>query len=212
METEVRVMRGDAVEAPGQARGLRRWVALALLAAVAVSCARAMGPTPVETLEQYVVAVNRYDVEAVRDMTAEDAVWILGPDTLRGRDEMMGPIAYDEGAKAVLTVSDVAVRGDTVECGLSEKNDVLASLGVPELHRRIRMVARGGLIHSISPVRPATEQQAVADTMKAFMDWLRTERPDTYALIWSKGGFNYSLEVGEQMPNLIRVWRHHRND
>lgn len=197
----------------GTTRVARRcgWIwALAGVAWIA-SCGGPAGPTPVETLAQYLDASNRHDIEALRDMIAEDAEWVLPPDTLRGRDAMTRPIVFDKGANAKRDFGEVtSVRGDTIEFTVTEKSDVLASLGVAEMHHALRMVTRGGMIHLIAPLRPPPEQQMYADSLGALVRWLRRHRPGDYGKLWRDGRLNYTLETGEELPNMIRAWRRRR--
>ena len=110
-------------------------------------------------VEHYVEAANHHDVEAVRELTSEDAIWYLGPYTLTGRDQVMQPLKFDQGANTILIAKNIIVKGDTVDFDLEEKNDVLKVYGITQLHHFPRFIFRDGLIYRIIVRRPPLEQK-----------------------------------------------------
>ncbi len=80
--------------------------------------------TPRTVIERYVAAVEARDMDAVRDLFAEDATWWLGGElplsgTWRGRDAILGdflgsiPRLYQTGTIS-LEVTSLIAEGDTV--------------------------------------------------------------------------------------------------
>jgi hypothetical protein len=185
-------------------------VPVGMLTVLAAACERRAAPSAEDVFAAYIDAANRHDLEAVRDMLAEDATWHLGSDTLVGLDAVMRPLEFDQGANTVLAVTDVSTTGDTIASDIIERNDVLTALGVPVLHHKARMVLKDGLIYRISPREPPLEVAAFADSVITFMQWLRTNQPEAYEQLWPGGRFNYSRQVGEEMPGLIDEWRRNR--
>ena len=133
---------------------------VALLAVWAMSCSRPEPPSLETLIDRYIEAANRHDIAAVRAMTAEDAEWRLGPYVLRGREEMMAPLAFDGGAHTVLEATKVVADGATVDCDLVERNDVIEAFGIPELHHFARFIFRSGLIFRIAPRRPPSNERS----------------------------------------------------
>jgi len=174
---------------------------------LAVCCTRREAPSPAKILERYIEAANRHDVESVRAITAKDAIWYPGQDTLIGREQVLRSLAFDEGANTVITVTNFIVNGDTIKFELTERNDVLDALGIGELHHFGQMVIRKGLIVQIMPRRPPLEQEAYVDSALTFRRWLRKYRPEAYDRILPGGKFNYTRSVGEEIPALILEWK-----
>jgi hypothetical protein len=184
-----------------------RLLLIVLTAASGFSCCRRQAPSLQLLVEQYIEAANRHDIAAVRAMTSENATWHLGPYTLQGRDQMMRPLAFDEGANTVLQASHIVVSGRTVDFDLVERNDVLKAYGIPELHQFPRMTFRDGLIYRIEVRRPPLEQKALAENASSFRQWLKARKPSLYRQFFPEGQLNYSRTTGEQMPLAIEQWK-----
>ncbi len=164
--------------------------------------------SPEEILRKYIEAANKHDMETLREIFAEDVIWHLGPDTLVGIEEILGPHLFDAGANTVIIVHDItATSPDAIEFELVEKNDVLGALGIPELHHFVRIEFADGKITRMTPTRPPAEQESFVKGVVAFMQWLKDYHPEGYDTIWPGGKFNYSRPVGEEMPGLVRDWK-----
>jgi hypothetical protein len=187
------------------------WRVLLTLLVASTFCSRRKVPRPQATLANYIAAANRHDLHAVRAMTAEKATWQLGPTTLRGPDEMLAPLAFDQGAHTVLEASNIVVTGDTVDFDLLERNDVLRAYGIPALHHSPRMILRKGQIYRITVRRPPLEQKDFVDTVAAFRRWFQAQRPDLYEQFYPGGRFNYARSTGEGLPKAIAAWKRSRN-
>jgi len=188
------------------ARGSRLCVVLVALS-LAAGCGSSEQRALTAALRSYVDAANRHDLAAIGPMMAEDVSWYLEPDTLRGRQAVLAPHAFDSGANTVLLVDQVEVRGDTVEFDLVEHNDVLDALGIGELHHYPRFVFRDGLIAEIRARRQPLELDAFSDSVASFMQWLGQYDPTAFARLWPDGRFAYSTEAGTEMPALVLEWR-----
>lgn len=187
----------------------RHVMCLAISAVLASGCGvpEPAAPTLEETLQRYVAAANRHDIDAVADLIAADATWFLFTDTLTGRAAVLQPLAFDEGANTVLEVSNVVVHGDTVDFDLLERNDVLEALGIPALHHVPRFVFRDGLIYEKLSRNPPAEVAAFGDSITSFIGWLTENDPEALEFLWPDGHFNYSREAGRAMPALVMKWR-----
>ena len=158
-------------------------------------------------LRTYIDAANRHDLAAIGHMLTEDVAWYIGPDTLRGRQAVLAPHAFDSGAHTVLSIDNVEARGDTVEFDLVEHNDVLDALGIAELHHFPRFVFRDGRIAEIRARRQPLELGAFSDSVGSFMRWLGHHDPAAFARFWPDGRFAYSAKAGAELPPLVLEWR-----
>jgi len=186
---------------------------MVVITTCASACTRSNAPpaqNAQRVFQQYIEAANQHDLNSVSELTAEDAIWYLGTDTLVGREEVLRPLAFDEGARTVLEASNIVVRGDTVDFEVLERNDVLLALEIEELHHFPRMIIHEGLIYSISARRPPLEQAMFVDSVVAFMQWLHAEEPKAFDRLWPGGKFNFARETGEEMPRLIEQWKNRR--
>jgi hypothetical protein len=196
--------------APNDLRARAGLVGIALFAAVLTTpaCTSRHARDLTATLAEYLSAANRHDRAALASLIAPDAVWYLAGDTLSGRDNVLQPHAFDEGVHTQLEAHDVTVRGDTVDLELVERNDVLAGLGIGELHQFPRFVFRDGMVARIEARRPPTEAQAFADSLRSFATWLRERDPDAYDRLWPEARrFAYGRETADLVVTLVRAWR-----
>lgn len=124
----------------------------------------------------------------------------------------MGPLKFDLGAKTKVTVREIKVREDTVECELIERNEVLGGLGIDSLIHFPKIVFSDGKIILRKSIRPPDSYKLFQDSLMAFLSWLRSEDSTAYwELFNSRGKFQYSKENGELMVRLVRVWRERKS-
>ncbi len=144
-------------------------------------------------------------------MTAEDAVWKIGPDLLAGREAVLAPNACDAGANTRISWSNIAVHGSTVEFDLVERNDILRALGIPELRHFVRFTFKDGLVKRKEESKSAAGVDAVEARGALFLAWLRQTHPDALRRIMtSEGKFIYSRESCRTEAKLAAEWaRHH---
>lgn len=161
-----------------------------------------------ELVHKYVDACNRHDLKTLRDMLAEEVVWYLEPYTLVGKEQVLGPLAYDEGINTTLQCSNVVVKGDTVEFELVEKNDVLTALGIPEIRHFPRFIYRDGLLQEKSPRKPRTRARELDQRIAALREWIQANHPDALAQLEAPdGSFIFSRENGHLVVKLLEEWR-----
>jgi hypothetical protein len=158
-------------------------------------------------LNKYIEAANSHNIKEVQSMYSDSIVWYLGPYTLKGKEEAIAPLRFDKGANTILKVSNVIVNGDTIDCDLLERNDVLTACGINELHHFPRFILKDGSIKKILSRKPPVENKAFVDCITAFAGWLSVNSPEEYKKFWPEGKFNYSEERGKAMPIEIRKWR-----
>jgi hypothetical protein len=162
-------------------------------------------------INEYIKAANAHNIEKVRAMYSDSIIWHLGPYTLKGKDDAIAPLWFDKGANTVLKASNVMVNGDTIDCNLLERNDVLTEYGINELHHFPRFIIKNGLIETILSRKPPLENQAFVDSITAFAKWLSVNSPEEYKKFWPEGKFNFSQDRGKAMPVEIKKWRERNN-
>ena len=152
----------------------------------------------------YLEASNRHDLATLRRMTATDATWQLGPDLLVGRDAVLGPNAWDAGAKTRLQWSNIVVKGNVVEFELVEHNDFLDALGM-ELRHFPRFDIEGGLVRHKEPRKPdAGRDERKFALLRA---WVGEHHPEALAKLRTPDGKAvYTEEAGRVAAQLAREW------
>ena len=188
---------------------LERWICMLSLTALifTAACAKEKKISLENILVQYIESANRHDLNALAEITSDSTIWYLGPDTLIGVEEVMGPLSFDEGAQTELVLGKFVVRGDTIDFDMVERNNVLQALGIMELHHYPRFIFRDGLIYRIIPRRPPLELEAFVDSVVSFARWLADNDPDSYDRVWPDGKFYYSRDNAELMIDLVPRWR-----
>ncbi len=158
-------------------------------------------------LRKYLAASNRHDLGTLRAMTAEDAVWQLGPALLVGRDAVLAPNACDAGANTRLKWSHIRVSANTVDFELVERNDILRSLRVRELRHYVRFTFQDGLVTRKEELKPATGIEVLKANGARFDKWLREAHPEAMPKLFAADGkFIYSRESCKLMAELAAEW------
>ncbi len=158
-------------------------------------------------LEKYLNASNRHDLETLREMTAQDAVWKIGPELLVGREAVLTPNECDAGANTRLKWSNIVVRGNTVEFELVERNDILRALRIPEVRHFVRFTFENGLVKRKEESKPAIGTEALSATQARFLTWLRQTHPEALArLLTPEGKFIYSRDNCRFEATLAAEW------
>lgn len=188
-----------------------RFVATLVFVSLLAACAEEQPSNTEHLLRKYVDACNRHDLETARDMLTDDVVWYLGPDTLVGKEQVLGPLAYDEGINTRLECSNVVVKGDTVEFELVEKNDFLTVLGFAEIRHFPRFIFKDGLLQEKKPGKPKVENQELNQKIAALREWAQENHPGVLARLEAPdGSFVFSRENGQLAVKLARAWQAER--
>jgi hypothetical protein len=161
-----------------------------------------------QLLRRYNQAANRYDIPVLRSMLADDIVWVLGRDTLIGKDAALAPHEFDAGARARLTIKSSVVKGDTAEFVLEELNEYMDTLRMPPVTHYVRFVFRDGLLVRKEPVRPDLVPHAVDSIDQRWIQWIQTAHPEAWAQIMKPNGhINFSRQTGELLIRLAHEWK-----
>ena len=160
-----------------------------------------------ELLQRYIQAANRHDISALRDRFAENIVWILGTDTLVGKDAVLAPHELDAGAGTRLIIKNAIVKGDTVESILEETNDYMDTLGMPSVVHYPRFVFRNGLLARIEPIRPDFTPPLTDSIDQRWNQWIQSAHPEAWVqIVKPNGDINFSRETGELLLRLACEW------
>ena len=173
-----------------------------------LSCARKPTTDLEELHRRYMEASIHHDLRTLRAMTAEDAVWTLGGQTLVGKEQVLGPNEFDVGMQTELEYSNVVVKGNTVEFELTERNCLTRALGVKEMHHHVRFVFENGLVKRKEESKDSpTLGQLAPREMDSLLKWVREKHPEALAkLSDSKGRIIYSQETGALTCKLADEW------
>ncbi len=173
-----------------------------------LSCAPKSTTDVKELFRRYTEAAIRHDLRTVRAMTAEDAVWVLGGQTLMGKEQVLGPNEFDIGMQTQLEYSNAVVKGNTVEFELTERNCLTHALGVKELHHYVRFVFEKGLVKRKEEWKDSpTLKQLAPRQMELLIKWAREKHPDDFAkLSDSKGHIIFGEETGVLTCKLANEW------
>ena len=164
--------------------------------------------TVLELHQKYMKASINHDLETLSSMTAEDAVWKLGPYNLTGKKAVLGPNFYDAGLENKLEYKDVNVKGDTVEFKLLEINDIFIAVGMREVRRFPRFIFKAGLLKKKEPWKPSTDMTEVMRRQIPLRKWIRENHPAAIEqFLDSNGDFIFSKENGVLMRKLALEWQ-----
>jgi hypothetical protein len=177
---------------------------------LAVSCATG-GSSVADLFHRYSEASASHDLETLDSLTADDIVWQLGPFTLNGKDEALGPNAYDAGAQTELTYRNVRVEGNVVTFELLETSEIIRAVGMTELHHYPRFEFENGLVVRKGPSakKPAVDHSLpeLNRRMAPLRKWIRETHPEAVAkLVDPNKGFVFSEDNGALMLRLTREW------
>ncbi len=191
-------------------RGISHLILAASVPFLACSCA-GNRPDVAKQFELYSEASASHDLSALEALTAEDIVWQLGPCRLEGKQEALGPNAFDKGAEATLIYRNVRIEGNRVEFELVETSDIIRAVGMTELWHFPRFEFQNGLV---SRKAGSWKEPPDSHSMKEFIqrmaplrEWIRETHPDAVPmLVDSDRGFIFSEESGALLLRLAREW------
>lgn len=183
---------------------------LTLGALAAASLSASSGP--LETVEAYIDAHNRHDVDAVLDLLAPGIVFVLpNGDTRDGLEQMANLEAWDAVLESRLDVSDLEVVGTSVVAGEIVEHNLwfeLSGVGpVTYLPGAVYEVEDGRItsIHAAS----WEPQHIVAFTnfMNRFVPWAAAAFPRETAAAMPDGEFRYDAVAAQTWIDMLVAWK-----
>jgi hypothetical protein len=157
-----------------------------------------------ELARSYIEAGNAHDLDKLESLTADSVVWILGANRLEGKDNVLAPSELNAGANARFRMKNIAVRGDTAEFELVERNDILRPLGIDSTVHYTRFIFADGLLVKREQWKPSMMfPLQAAPNLGRLQAWIQNSRPDAIARLFDMDGrFIFSRENGELMAGL----------
>jgi hypothetical protein len=171
------------------------------------SCA-GRGSDAENSAKRYIEALQRYDVEALRKLTAPDVVCTTGLSRIVGRDQLLAPVEFQAGIRTTYECARMVVHGDTVEVDLVETSDLGSALGIPESHHYERFVFEKGVLQLREVRKPPLEYQTFGERLRRLRSWIQENHPDVMGQIEdAKGNFKGDRAAGEALVRMARKWR-----
>ena len=161
--------------------------------------------------ERYSEASASHDLQALDALTADDIVWQLGRYRLVGKEAALAPNAYDLGIGNELEYRNVQVEGNVAECEVIERNEIVAAIGMVEVHQYPRYTFENGLVVRKEPSgKQADAEYSMAEfnrRLAPLRKWIRETHPEVMSrLVDPDKGFVFSQETGALMLRLTREW------
>jgi hypothetical protein len=191
-------------------RGISHLILAACILLLACSCIGNQSEAA-KQFALYSEASVSHDLSVLGALTAEDIVWQLGPRRLEGKQEVLGPNAFDKGAEATLTYRNVSVEGNRVEFELVETSDIIRAVGMTALWHFPRFEFQNGLVSrkagSWKEPPDIHSMKEFGQRMAPLREWIRETHPDAIPrLVNSDRSFIFSEESGALMLRLAREW------
>lgn len=161
--------------------------------------------------QRYSEASAAHDLTTLATLTADSIVWQLGPMTLEGKAQALGPNAYDAGAQTELTYRNIEVDGNVVTFELIETNEIIRAIGMRELRHYPRFEFKAGLVARKGPsgTKPPHEYSLAEHNrrMAPLRGWIRETHPEVLGELRDADcRFLFSEENGARMLALAREW------
>jgi len=165
--------------------------------------------SPLETVARFMESWNRHDFEA--EMKCRSNAVTLVHDGKRSiespedREAERGYRAFDRVVRARFRYAVVSSTPDTVEIALTEDNDFLRAIGIPELRSRWSYVVREGRIqeeHHLNQPDPA-----YVTALRDFRVWVRAARPvESARVLDARGYVVFDGRTASEVLSLARNW------
>jgi hypothetical protein len=194
---EERVMVASAVRFFGA-------VALAVALWISAGC----GSGAEKSARNYIAALQRYDIEALRGMISPDVIVTSGRSGAKGPDQLLAAADFQAGIRTTYECTNMAVRGDTVDVNLIERSELGTLLGIPETHHYERLVFVDGMLKLRELRKPTEEQQAFGQKIRELKTWINMTHPEAAGQIDNPmSDFKGNRETGELLLKMAREWR-----
>ena len=179
-------------------------------ALAAASFAAAAGP--LETVEAYIDAHNRHDVEAVLNLFAPGIVFVMpNGDTRDGLEQMANLEAWDAALESRLDVSDLEVVGTSVVAGEIVEHNLwfeLSGIGPITYLPGAVYEVEDGRITSIHAASWEPEHiVAFTNFLNRFVPWATAAFPSETAAAMPDGGFRYDADAAQMWIEMLVAWK-----
>jgi beta-lactamase regulating signal transducer with metallopeptidase domain/DNA gyrase inhibitor GyrI len=193
----------------------KRWSPIGALLVAGLGMTALTNPVvlqhPEAMLERMKVAYERQDVKALMAMYASDAVYQeIGPDgkpySTLDRSAIENYYRFNLSQNPKFNYSDIAVKGDTLKFHGALRSGLFEVIGLYEVEGDGQFVLRAGLIVKALWREVPDLKQRRLEIFNNFVDWLKTDKPQEYASMFSHDLFVMHRASGEKINELFLEW------
>jgi hypothetical protein len=176
--------------------------------ALAVLAACAATPGPAEVTRELLAATSAGDVDAAAHLFAEDARWVeAGALVHGGREAVRARLDFELGLGARRELTEIVEVGDGARATLRVSSALRDVLEVPPEVRVVVLATEGGLLRLLSVLPDPAPDPAAERRLEELLSWIRSERPEDWAVLAPEGELEISREAGQRLLALGRAWR-----
>ncbi len=125
----------------------------------------------------------------------------------QGRKEIKDFLGYARTVDVKLSMSEPAVKGDTIFCRLEETNRWLDLVGVEPMIYEARFIINEGQIDGLIVEPDQGVWIMLTGPALSFGKWLKSEEPGALEELMPGGKFRFTPENGRRLVELISRWR-----
>ncbi len=193
----------------------KRWSPIGALLVAGLGMTALTNPVvsqhPEAILERMKIAYERQDVKALMAMYADDAVYQeIGPDgkpySTLDRSAIENYYRFNLSQNPKFNYSEVVVKGDTLKFHGALRSGLFEVIGLYEVEGEGQFVFRGGLIATALWREMPNLKKRRMEIFNNFVDWLKTDKPQEYASMFSHDLFVMHRASGEKVNELFLEW------
>lgn len=162
-----------------------------------------------ERVRAYEQAYNRHDFNGIMSFYADDAQFtVVGAFNKTGIEQIRTITEWDTTVKVHMSISNIAVQGDTVTFKLVESNEWWRLAGIDTVtYYPCTIIFSNGLIKSIKAEATKESLAAINKVLPGIFSWVAKVRSEEYAEVMPGGEFIYTAESAEKWLELLKDWR-----
>lgn len=162
-----------------------------------------------ERVRAYEQVYNSHDFNGIMSFYADDAQFtVVGAFNKTGIEQIRTITEWDTTVKVHMSISDIAVQGDTVTFKLVESNEWWRLAGIDTVtYYPCTIIFSNGLIKSIKAEATKESLAAINKVLPGIFSWVAKERSEEYAEVMPGGEFIYTAESAEKWLELLKDWR-----
>jgi hypothetical protein len=163
----------------------------------------------VDQLRAYETAHNNHDIDQILSLVTDDIEFhLVGAEVSVGKQQIRWIEEWGAAVNSQLTFTDLKVRGNTLTCQATEKNDLFKLYGLEEFaYKSVTFIFHDGLIQEIRVEQSAASSQDVAELRQAFIEWASQERSQKLEELMPQGEAVYHTDNAGAWLALLREWR-----
>lgn len=164
-------------------------------------------PQPKDRLDAFLDAINHHEVDQAMSSLAEDFHLVfVGFGVSMTKEETRGALAWDAGANGRVSYTQIEILENTITGILTEENDFLRLVGIPELKSRNTYVLdEQGLINQ-QLYEPIPGQPSFQEAMQPAVTWAVEYRAAELAEIYPDNQMIYTEDMARRWVTLLQEW------